>query len=189
MSTTISIVRIVWLLTGLIASISTSRTVSAWVQQQQQLQPQQPQLKSHPALEISKARYLADDKYSKTALTKHCMVSPQQHQEYKSTSPSTGTCTALTKSIRSIVTATAFLTMGWWCSTILPLPTSTTDVLDNSIHHNFHYNNRNVANAKEMASGSGSRVNKDPESLLRYGLPIQNKEVRASFLSESCIIE
>jgi hypothetical protein len=35
----------------------------------------------------------------------------------------------------------------------------------------------NVANAKEMASGSGSRVNKDPESLLRYGLPIQNKEV------------
>jgi hypothetical protein len=35
-----------------------------------------------------------------------------------------------------------------------------------------------VANAKEMASGSGSRVNKDPESLLRYGLPIQNKEVR-----------
>jgi len=34
-----------------------------------------------------------------------------------------------------------------------------------------------VAQAKEMASGSGSRVNKDPESLLRYGLPINNKEV------------
>lgn len=34
-----------------------------------------------------------------------------------------------------------------------------------------------VACAKEMASGSGSRVNKDPESLLRYGLPINNKEV------------
>lgn len=34
-----------------------------------------------------------------------------------------------------------------------------------------------VASAKEMASGSGSRVNKDPESLLRYGLPINNKEV------------
>ncbi|GAX12201.1 hypothetical protein FisN_1Hh129 [Fistulifera solaris] len=32
--------------------------------------------------------------------------------------------------------------------------------------------------AKEMASGSGSRVNKDAESLLRYGLPINNKEVR-----------
>eukprot|EP00584_Thalassiosira_punctigera_P015744 CAMPEP_0172554080 /NCGR_PEP_ID=MMETSP1067-20121228/53109_1 /TAXON_ID=265564 ORGANISM="Thalassiosira punctigera, Strain Tpunct2005C2" /NCGR_SAMPLE_ID=MMETSP1067 /ASSEMBLY_ACC=CAM_ASM_000444 /LENGTH=466 /DNA_ID=CAMNT_0013342389 /DNA_START=166 /DNA_END=1566 /DNA_ORIENTATION=+ len=35
-----------------------------------------------------------------------------------------------------------------------------------------------VAGAKEMASGSGTRVNKDPESLLRYGLPINNKEVR-----------
>lgn len=35
-----------------------------------------------------------------------------------------------------------------------------------------------VADAKEMASGSGSRVNKDAESLLRYGLPIKNKEVR-----------
>lgn len=37
-----------------------------------------------------------------------------------------------------------------------------------------------VANAKEMASGSGSRVNKNPQSLLRYGLPVNNKEVRAS---------
>ncbi|KAL9179450.1 hypothetical protein ACHAXT_008740 [Thalassiosira profunda] len=35
-----------------------------------------------------------------------------------------------------------------------------------------------VASAKEMASGTGTRVNKDPESLLRYGLPINNKEVR-----------
>lgn len=35
-----------------------------------------------------------------------------------------------------------------------------------------------IASAKEMASGSGTRVNKDPESLLRYGLPIKNKEVR-----------
>ena len=34
-----------------------------------------------------------------------------------------------------------------------------------------------AANAKEKASGSGSRVNKDADSLLRYGLPIQNKEV------------
>lgn len=35
-----------------------------------------------------------------------------------------------------------------------------------------------VASAKQMASASGSRVNKDPESLLRYGLPINSKEVR-----------
>lgn len=40
-------------------------------------------------------------------------------------------------------------------------------------------NRQNVeVQAKEMASGSGSRVNKDAESLLRYGLPIKNKEVR-----------
>lgn len=36
-----------------------------------------------------------------------------------------------------------------------------------------------VADAKEMASASGSRVNKDPESLLRLGLPIpKDKEIR-----------
>jgi hypothetical protein len=35
-----------------------------------------------------------------------------------------------------------------------------------------------IASAKEKASGTGTRVNKDPESLLRYGLPINNKEVR-----------
>jgi cyclophilin family peptidyl-prolyl cis-trans isomerase len=35
----------------------------------------------------------------------------------------------------------------------------------------------NVAVAKEMASASGSRVNKDADSLLRYGLPINSKEV------------
>ena len=35
-----------------------------------------------------------------------------------------------------------------------------------------------IANAVEKASGTGSRVNKDAESLLRLGLPIKNKEVR-----------
>jgi len=35
-----------------------------------------------------------------------------------------------------------------------------------------------VAQAKELASGSGSRVNKDPNSLLRLGLPQQPKPVR-----------
>jgi hypothetical protein len=35
--------------------------------------------------------------------------------------------------------------------------------------------------AKEMASGSGSRVNKDAESLLRLGLPIKDKEVSWEF--------
>ena len=32
--------------------------------------------------------------------------------------------------------------------------------------------------ARELASGSGSKVNKDPESLLRYGLPAQPKAIR-----------
>ena len=35
-----------------------------------------------------------------------------------------------------------------------------------------------MASAVEKASGSGSRVNKDADSLLRYALPIKNKEVR-----------
>jgi hypothetical protein len=39
-----------------------------------------------------------------------------------------------------------------------------------------------IANAREKASGTGSRVNKDPESLLRLALPIKNKEVRAKKL-------
>lgn len=35
-----------------------------------------------------------------------------------------------------------------------------------------------AAHARELASGSGSKVNKDPESLLRLGLPNQPKEIR-----------
>jgi hypothetical protein len=42
--------------------------------------------------------------------------------------------------------------------------------------------NGQQAMAKEMASGSGARVNKDAESLLRYGLPINNKEVRSKYI-------
>lgn len=43
-----------------------------------------------------------------------------------------------------------------------------------------------IANAKEMASGSGTRVNKDPESLLRLGLPIKNKEVCFVYICYLC---
>ncbi|KAL1521381.1 hypothetical protein AB1Y20_021047 [Prymnesium parvum] len=35
-----------------------------------------------------------------------------------------------------------------------------------------------MAHARELASGSGSRVNKDPNSLLRLGLPGQPKQIR-----------
>jgi len=43
---------------------------------------------------------------------------------------------------------------------------------------NVHVHMANIAQAKEMASGSGARVNKDADSLLRYGLPINCKQVR-----------
>ncbi|CAB9504865.1 cis-trans isomerase [Seminavis robusta] len=49
------------------------------------------------------------------------------------------------------------------------------------LQHNPYFDqltSSSVANAKQMASASGSRVNKDPESLLRYGLPINSKEAR-----------
>jgi hypothetical protein len=44
--------------------------------------------------------------------------------------------------------------------------------LNNIIQHNGM-----AADARDMASATGSRVNKDAESLLRLGLPINNKEV------------
>lgn len=75
-----------------------------------------------------------------------------------------------TKDMKNIVTTTIMSTLLWTAS---PLLSSDNVLLPN------HSNNNFVANAKEMASGSGSRVNKDPESLLRYGLPIpKDKEVR-----------
>jgi hypothetical protein len=57
------------------------------------------------------------------------------------------------------------------------LPTHET-IVDRHPHRRVVVQTHRAAFAKEMASGSGSRVNKDAESLLRYGLPIQNKEVR-----------
>lgn len=42
-----------------------------------------------------------------------------------------------------------------------------------------------IANAKDKASATGSRVNKDAESLLRLGLPIKNKEVRFDTIHET----
>ena len=72
--------------------------------------------------------------------------------------------------------ATAFFAATLWASpsVLLGLPQQQYD----STTPNIPYASTVVASAKEMASGSGSRVNKDPESLLRYGLPINNKEVR-----------
>jgi hypothetical protein len=72
--------------------------------------------------------------------------------------------------------ATTAITMSLWGA---PLPM--VQVMDQTWTDASHTNPLStmyVASAKEMASGTGSRVNKDAESLLRLGLPIQNKEVR-----------
>ena len=72
--------------------------------------------------------------------------------------------------------ATAALSMALWGAPAALVSsqqaTGQPNMLPPMVEHIF------AANAKEKASGSGSRVNKDAESLLRYGLPIQNKEVR-----------
>ena len=73
-----------------------------------------------------------------------------------------------------VETATKTLASGFVAASLwsAPLPTALTTPAGQPAQ------NVNVAMAKEMASGSGSRVNKDAESLLRYGLPVKNKEVR-----------
>lgn len=71
--------------------------------------------------------------------------------------------------------ATAFLSASLWAS---PAALMGMPVVSNNVNIDNASPWVSVANAKEMASGSGSRVNKDPESLLRLGLPIKNKEVR-----------
>jgi len=74
----------------------------------------------------------------------------------------------------AIAAMSAFL---WGSPTMLAEQASTHQYqfpfgLNNVIEQNV------MANAQDKASATGSRVNKDPESLLRLGLPINNKEVR-----------
>lgn len=87
------------------------------------------------------------------------------------------------KSIQNTLMTSLLATMLF---TMMPTPDVSVSVTIPTINSNnngittkqMNLNNNFVVNAKEMASGTGSRVNKDPESLLRYGLPINNKEVR-----------
>jgi hypothetical protein len=76
-------------------------------------------------------------------------------------------------SVKNVISGVALATLLW---------TAPASLAGASTHFSSFISNQvvasSVANAKEMASGTGSRVNKDPESLLRYGLPIDNKEVR-----------
>lgn len=75
-------------------------------------------------------------------------------------------------------TMAAMVATTIWASPAAMAPFAATHAVfqDNAI-----INTMGVASAKDKASGSGSRVNKDPESLLRYGLPIQNKEVSLEY--------
>ena len=86
---------------------------------------------------------------------------------------------AIPSQVKNVVAST-FMAAALWCSPTVLL--SNTDVAQQYSTTNTLWNDVRtsiVADAKEMASGSGSRVNKDPESLLRYGLPIpKDKEVR-----------
>ena len=78
----------------------------------------------------------------------------------------------LHENVKNIMT-TATMAAAIWVSPLMLIHPDVGITSNQMIHNNF------VADAKEMASGSGSRVNKDPESLLRYGLPIpKDKEVR-----------
>lgn len=78
--------------------------------------------------------------------------------------------------------AASFLTAALWTSPSIMNMDNTNNFNTNTHSNNPVWNTVQstlVADAKEMASGSGSRVNKDPESLLRYGLPIpKDKEIR-----------
>jgi hypothetical protein len=142
------------------STTSPFHVVAAWVPQQQQM------------LSVHRHATCAHNSacYSKPTFARHQHLLSCKQSENESTSKSLD----IGKSMRSIFTATSFLTVGWWLSSVA------VPYLPQSYDSNTNFNPivLNVANAKEMASGSGSRVNKDPESLLRYGLPIQNKEVR-----------
>ena len=72
-------------------------------------------------------------------------------------------------------TMAALLATTIWASPAAMAPYASHAVFNDNTNNIM--NNMGAASAKDKASGSGSRVNKDPESLLRYGLPIQNKEV------------
>ena len=79
-------------------------------------------------------------------------------------------------SITNCFATAAMSALLWVSPAMLAEQTSTAQYqlplgLNNAIERNF------VADAQDKASATGSRVNKDAESLLRLGLPIKNKEV------------
>jgi len=73
----------------------------------------------------------------------------------------------------STFAATAAMSAFLWASPAM--------LADQASTHQFPFSDfveqHVVASAKDKASATGSRVNKDAESLLRLGLPINSKEV------------
>jgi len=72
--------------------------------------------------------------------------------------------------------ATAAMSAFLWGSPAMLAEQATTHQLPFGLSEVVEHNV--VASAKDKASATGSRVNKDAESLLRLGLPINSKEVR-----------
>ena len=106
----------------------------------------------------------------------------QNSHEYEKSSPQVQTANISWSNHLGKMLTTGLLTASLWAA-----PTAL--VQNQVIYSNIIINNNlvgteivssSVANAKQMASATGSRVNKDPESLLRYGLPIDSKEVQYS---------
>ena len=82
---------------------------------------------------------------------------------------------AVDATVKGAISGMALAAALWVAPATMAGPLSST--FPNYIASNNNMISSSIANAKEMASGSGTRVNKDPESLLRLGLPIKNKEV------------
>jgi len=85
------------------------------------------------------------------------------------------TLEAVDATVKGAMSGMALAAALWVAPATMAGPLSST--FPNYVANNNNMISSSIANAKEMASGSGTRVNKDPESLLRLGLPIKNKEV------------
>lgn len=95
----------------------------------------------------------------------------QQQQKQQRNQLSLSFMRQIEDNTKKLITGTVLTSLLWTAPVTLSQQTNNIPFVGNN-------NNNAIVHAKEMASGSGSRVNKDPESLLRLGLPIDSKEAR-----------
>jgi len=95
------------------------------------------------------------------------------------------TLEAVDATVKGAMSGMALAAALWVAPATMAGPLSST-FPDYVANNNNNMISSSIANAKEMASGSGTRVNKDPESLLRLGLPIKNKEVCFVYICYLC---